>query len=206
MAYLKLERISMRYRAAAVLEEVSLEVERGELLVLVGPSGCGKSTLLRIVAGLSSASSGELWLDGERIDARSPRERDVAMVFHSYALYPHMSAGDNLAFPLRLAGLPRSEIEARVQEAARTLGLSELLARKPSELSGGQMQRVALGGAIVRRPRLFLFDEPLSNLDAKLRNHMRAELARLHRELGITTLYVTHDQAEALTLGTRIAV
>jgi ABC-type sugar transport system ATPase subunit len=206
MPYLKLERISKRYRDAAVLDEVSLDVERGELLVLVGPSGCGKSTLLRIVAGLASASSGALWLDGERIDAQSPAERDVAMVFQSYALYPHMSVRENLAFPLRLRRLRRAEIEARVLDAARILGLSDLLGRKPSELSGGQMQRVALGRAIVRRPRLFLFDEPLSNLDARLRTHMRGEIARLHRELGITTLYVTHDQAEAMTLGSRIAV
>jgi len=206
MAYLELQRISKRYGEAAVMDDVTLEVERGELLVLAGPSGCGKSTLLRIVAGLASATSGELWLDGERIDARSPSERDVAMVFQSYALYPHMSVRQNLAFPLRLRAMPRSEIESRVVETASVLGLGELLDRKPSELSGGQMQRVALGRAIVRRPRLFLFDEPLSNLDAQLRTRMRGEIARLQRELGVTTLYVTHDQSEAMTLGSRIAV
>jgi len=206
MSRLRLERIAKRYRDTTVLHEVSFEVEDGELLVLVGPSGCGKSTLLRVVAGLVPASSGELWLDGERVDQLTPRERDVAMVFQSYALYPHMSVRENLAFPLRLRGMTRAEIEQRVQETARILGLSELLARRPSELSGGQMQRVALGRAIVRRPRLFLFDEPLSNLDAKLRGRMRGEIARLHRELGITTIYVTHDQAEAMTLGSRIAV
>jgi ABC-type sugar transport system ATPase subunit len=206
MARLELQRIAKRYGASTVLHEVSFEVQDGELLVLVGPSGCGKSTLLRIVAGLVPASAGEIWMDGERVDQRTPRERDVAMVFQSYALYPHMSVRANLAFPLRLRRLPRAEIERRVGEAAEILGLGELLERRPSELSGGQMQRVALGRAIVRRPRLFLFDEPLSNLDAKLRGRMRSEIARLHRELGVTTIYVTHDQAEAMTLGTRIAV
>jgi ABC-type sugar transport system ATPase subunit len=206
MSRLRLEAVAKRYRDVTVLHEVSLEVADGELLVLVGPSGCGKSTLLRIIAGLVPATSGAIWIDERRVDPLTPRERDVAMVFQSYALYPHMTVRANLSFPLRLRGLPRAEIEQRVGEAAGILGLDELLARKPSELSGGQMQRVALGRAIVRRPKLFLFDEPLSNLDAKLRGRMRGEIARLHRELGITTVYVTHDQAEAMTLGSRIAV
>jgi ABC-type sugar transport system ATPase subunit len=206
MSLLRLEAVAKRYRDVTVLHEVSLEVADGELLVLVGPSGCGKSTLLRIIAGLVPASAGAIWIDDRRVDALTPRERDVAMVFQSYALYPHMTVRANLSFPLRLRRLTRAEVERRVGEAAEILGLQELLERKPSELSGGQMQRVALGRAIVRRPRLFLFDEPLSNLDAKLRGRMRGEIARLHRELGITTIYVTHDQAEAMTLGSRIAV
>jgi len=206
MPRLKLERVAKRYRDTTVLHEVSFEVADGELLALVGPSGCGKSTLLRIVAGLVPATSGAIWLDGERVDQRTPRERDVAMVFQSYALYPHMTVRANLAFPLRLRGVARGEIARQVGETAEILGLTELLDRRPAELSGGQMQRVALGRAIVRRPKLFLFDEPLSNLDAKLRGRMRGEIARLHRELGITTIYVTHDQAEAMTLGSRIAV
>jgi len=206
MSRLKLERVAKRYRDVTVLHEVSFEVADGELLVLVGPSGCGKSTLLRILAGLVPQTSGAIWIDERRVDQLTPRERDVAMVFQSYALYPHMTVRANLAFPLKLARVRGVEVRRRVNEAAQILGLGELLERKPTELSGGQMQRVALGRAIVRRPRLFLFDEPLSNLDAKLRGRMRGEIARLHRELGITTIYVTHDQAEAMTLGSRIAV
>jgi ABC-type sugar transport system ATPase subunit len=206
MAALELVRVSKRFGASAVVDDVSLRVDDGELVVLVGPSGCGKSTLLRIVAGLVEPSAGEVLLDGVRVTDREPRERDVAMVFQNYALYPHKTVRKNLAFPLEVARLPRAEIERRVGAAAELLGLAELLERKPGALSGGQMQRVALGRAIVREPRLFLFDEPLSNLDAKLRAEMRAEIARLHRRLGVTTLYVTHDQAEAMTLGRRIAV
>jgi len=206
MARLELKAISKRYGATQALEPVSLSIESGELLVLLGPSGCGKSTLLRIVAGLVPATGGELWLDGERIDERGPAERDVAMVFQNYALYPHMTARENIAFPLRVARRPRAEIDSRVDETAELLGLEALLDRKPGQLSGGQMQRVALGRALVRKPRLFLFDEPLSNLDAQLREELRAEIGALHRRLAITTLYVTHDQVEAMTLGTRIAL
>jgi ABC-type sugar transport system ATPase subunit len=206
LAQLELKAITRRYGSAVVLDDVSLSVADGEFLVLVGPSGCGKSTLLRIVAGLVAASSGDVLLDGERVNDLEPRERDVAMVFQNYALYPHMTVRANLAFPLRLAGLPRERVREEVARAAGVLGLESLLDRKPGTLSGGQMQRVALGRAIVRSPRLFLFDEPLSNLDAQLRGQMRAEIAGLHRRLGITTVYVTHDQAEAMTLGSRIAV
>jgi len=215
MATLSLQGIGKTYGTSQsrtrVLDDISLEVAEGEFLVLVGPSGCGKSTLLRIVAGLVDASEGDVVLDGERVNHRSPRQRDVAMVFQNYALYPHMTVRANLAFPLRTVPrgetrLDRAQIAERVGQAADILGLGPLLDRKPSELSGGQMQRVAVGRAIVRQPRLFLFDEPLSNLDAKLRAEMRQEFAALHRRLGITTLYVTHDQAEAMTLGSRIAV
>jgi ABC-type sugar transport system ATPase subunit len=206
MAELRLVGLAKRYAGGAVLQDISLEVASGEFLVLVGPSGCGKSTLLRIVAGLVAPSAGDVWLDGRRVNELEPRERDVAMVFQNYALYPHMSVRANLAFPLKLARVPRAEIRRRVGETAALLGLEPLLERKPASLSGGQMQRVALGRAIVRRPRLFLFDEPLSNLDASLRAEMRGEIARLHRQMGVTTLYVTHDQAEAMTMGSRIAV
>jgi ABC-type sugar transport system ATPase subunit len=206
MARLELTHISKSFGAARVVDDVSLTVGDGEFLVLVGPSGCGKSTLLRIVAGLESASSGEIRLDGELVGDLGPRERDVAMVFQNYALYPHMTVRGNLAFPLKIARLASAEIERRLRATADMLGLGELLERKPSTLSGGQMQRVALGRALIREPRVFLFDEPLSNLDAQLRQTMRAEIAELHRRLEITTLYVTHDQAEALTMGSRIAV
>jgi ABC-type sugar transport system ATPase subunit len=206
MARLELRGIGHRYGASRTLEDISLAVEDGEFLVLVGPSGCGKSTLLRIVAGLIPASEGEILLDGARVNELEPRERDVAMVFQNYALYPHMSVRDNLAFPLRLRREGKAEIGRRVGETAELLGLDELLERKPASLSGGQMQRVALGRAIIRRPKLFLFDEPLSNLDAKLRGELRGEIARLHQRLGVTSLYVTHDQAEAMTMGSRIAV
>ena len=207
MASLSLKQVCKQYGdGAPALHEVDLEVADGEFLVLVGPSGCGKSTLLRIVAGLVEKSGGEVRLDGQRVDGLEPGQRDVAMVFQNYALYPHMSVARNLGFPLRMARLPKAQIEARVREVAEILGLEQLLERRPGQLSGGQMQRVAVGRAIVRKPRLFLFDEPLSNLDAKLRGDMRLELQRLHQRLGITTLYVTHDQAEAMTLGDRIAV
>jgi sn-glycerol 3-phosphate transport system ATP-binding protein len=207
MASLSLRGVSKRYTSGAeVLSGIDLEVEDGEFVVLVGPSGCGKSTLLRIVAGLVEASEGELLIDGRRVNELEPRERDVAMVFQNYALYPHMTVRRNLAFPLRMAGLARGKVAQRVEQVADSLGLGELLERKPAQLSGGQMQRVAVGRAIVREPKVFLFDEPLSNLDAKLRSELRRELKALHRRLGITTLYVTHDQAEAMTLGSRICV
>jgi len=206
MASLELRNVTHRFGTTSVLEDVSLEVAEGEFLVLLGPSGCGKSTLLRIVAGLLSQGAGEVWIDGEKADELEPKERGVALVFQSYALYPHMTVRANLAFPLRMAGAARSAIEERVERTAQALGIRELLERKPEALSGGQMQRVALGRALVREPRLFLFDEPLSNLDAKLRAEMRTEIARLVRELGTTALYVTHDQAEAMTLASRLAV
>ncbi|MCP3918589.1 MAG: ABC transporter ATP-binding protein [bacterium] len=207
MARVELTGISKRYTGGTVaLDAVDLEVAAGEFLVLVGPSGCGKSTLLRIVAGLVEASAGDVRFDGESVVGLEAGQRDVAMVFQNYALYPHMSVAKNLAFPLRLAGVARAERRRRVAETAELLGLTELLKRKPAQLSGGQMQRVAVGRAIVRNPRVFLFDEPLSNLDAKLRGEMRGELRALHERLGITTLYVTHDQAEAMTLGSRVCV
>jgi len=185
---------------------VDLEVADGELVVLVGPSGCGKSTTLRMVAGLESISGGELRIDGKLMNDVPANDRDVAMVFQSYALYPHMTAYDNMAFALKLRGMSKAEIDARVKEAAEILGIGELLSRKPRDMSGGQRQRVAVGRAIVRHPRVFLFDEPLSNLDAKLRVQTRREIARLHQQLGATMLYVTHDQVEAMTLGDRIVV
>ena len=206
MASLRLERVSKSYDSGPVLDAVDLAVEAGEFLVIVGPSGCGKSTLLRIVAGLEVQDAGAVWIGDARVDELEPRERDVAMVFQNYALYPHMSVEKNLAFPLKVRGTPRAESTRRVAEAAELLGLTELLQKKPGTLSGGQMQRVALGRAIVRDPRLFLFDEPLSNLDAQLRGEMRLEIMRLHERLGITSLYVTHDQAEAMTMGSRVCV
>jgi ABC-type sugar transport system ATPase subunit len=210
LSSLELRHVSHRFGPQTVLDDVSLEVARGELLVLLGPSGCGKSTLLRVVAGLVSPSAGEVWIDGRRVDALEPKARGVALVFQSYALYPHMTVRANLAFPLRMAGLAKDAIAERVARVARTLALGELLERKPEALSGGQMQRVALGRALVREPGIFLFDEPLSNLDALLRTEMRAEIARLVRQLaaerGTAALYVTHDQAEAMTLATRLAV
>jgi ABC-type sugar transport system ATPase subunit len=206
VARLELIAIEKSYGETRVLSPITLTVESGELLVLLGPSGCGKSTLLRIVAGLVPASAGELRLDGRRIDELEPRERNVAMVFQNYALYPHMTVERNLAFPLVIEGVEKREIARRTADTARLLGLEGLLSRKPGNLSGGQMQRVALGRALIREPRLFLFDEPLSNLDAKLRDELRHEIGELHRRLGITTLYVTHDQVEAMTLGHRVAV
>jgi len=207
MAALDLKAIHKRFPGGGVaIEEVSLSIAGGEFVVLVGPSGCGKSTLLRIVAGLETATRGEVWIAGRRVDGLPPKDRDVAMVFQSYALYPHMNVFDNIAFGLRARRVARNEVGPRVQAAASLLGITALLGRRPAELSGGERQRVALGRAIVRDPQLFLFDEPLSNLDARLRTQMRAEIAALHRRLGVTTLYVTHDQVEALTMGQRIVV
>jgi multiple sugar transport system ATP-binding protein len=185
---------------------VTLTVDDGEFMVLVGPSGCGKSTLLRIVAGLEDATSGSISIGGRVVDDLPPKQRDIAMVFQNYALYPHMTVAENLSFSLRIAHQPKERIAEQVGETSRVLGLDELLGRKPVALSGGQRQRVAMGRAIVRRPQVFLMDEPLSNLDAKLRVAMRGELTRLHQRYGVTTLYVTHDQIEAMTLGNRIAV
>jgi multiple sugar transport system ATP-binding protein len=190
-------------RAVAGLD---LELADGELMVLVGPSGCGKSTTLRMTAGLEEITEGEIRIGDQVVNTVDPRERDVAMVFQNYALYPHMSVFDNLSFPLRARGLPRTEVRDRVQRTAELLGIKSLLRRRPRTLSGGQRQRVAMGRALVREPQVFLLDEPLSNLDAKLRTQMRSEIARLQRDLGVTTIYVTHDQVEAMTMGTRIAV
>jgi multiple sugar transport system ATP-binding protein len=189
-----------------VVKNVSMEVSDGEFLVLVGPSGCGKSTILRMIAGLEEITDGEIFIDDRLVNDVSPKDRDIAMVFQNYALYPHMDVFENMAFGLRLRRFPPREIEERVREAADLLGIKALLHRKPKELSGGQRQRVAMGRAIVRRPKVYLMDEPLSNLDAKLRVQMRAELQKLHHRLGVTTIYVTHDQTEAMTLGSRIVL
>jgi multiple sugar transport system ATP-binding protein len=189
-----------------VLDDISFDVAEGEFCILLGPSGCGKSTLLRLIAGLEQATEGEIAIGGNRVDHLAPRERDIAFVFQSYALYPHMTVFQNLAFSLKLRGANADEIESRVKNAAQLLEIETLLERRPQQLSGGQRQRVALGRAIVREPKVFLFDEPLSNLDAALRATMRVELARLHRRLHATIVYVTHDQAEALTLGEKVIV
>jgi ABC-type sugar transport system ATPase subunit len=207
MARVKLDAVRKVYENGYIaVHGIDLEVRDGELIVLVGPSGCGKSTTLRMIAGLESISSGRLWIGDRLVNDVAPSARDVAMVFQNYALYPHMTVYDNMAFALKMRKLGSAEIGRRVREVARILGLEELLARRPRQLSGGQRQRVAMGRAIVRQPQVFLFDEPLSNLDARLRVQMRRELARLHRQLGVTTVYVTHDQVEAMTLGDRIAL
>jgi ABC-type sugar transport system ATPase subunit len=206
MATVTLKALHKSYGETQVLETVDLHVADGEFLVLVGPSGCGKSTLLRCIAGLEDISGGELQIDGARMNETAPRDRDVAMVFQSYALYPHMTVRENMAFALQVRRMPRAEIDTRVGEAAAMLGLEPLLDRLPRAMSGGQRQRVAMGRAIVRRPKVFLFDEPLSNLDAALRGQMRVELKRLHKTLDATIVYVTHDQVEALTLADRILV
>ncbi|WP_280187507.1 ABC transporter ATP-binding protein [Delftia sp. PS-11] len=206
MAYLELLDIHKNFGSAQVVRGVDLAIEQGEFIVFVGPSGCGKSTLLRLVAGLESISSGRLQLDGRDITHAPSAQRDLAMVFQSYALYPHMSVHDNMSFALRLAGVPRDEIRRKVGHAADTLNLTPYLDRRPGELSGGQRQRVAIGRAIVRAPKVFLFDEPLSNLDAALRGNTRVEILKLHKALGATTIYVTHDQVEAMTLADRVVV
>jgi multiple sugar transport system ATP-binding protein len=206
MSAVSLRGVRKRFGDTEVIAGVDLEVRDGEFLVFVGPSGCGKSTLLRMIAGLEEISEGDLFIDGRRANDVRPAERGAAMVFQSYALYPHMTVAENMGFALRMAGVPRAEREQQVRRAAEALHLTELLGRTPRELSGGQRQRVAIGRAIVRKPKVFLFDEPLSNLDAALRVNMRIELARLHEELGTTMIYVTHDQVEAMTLGDRIAV
>jgi multiple sugar transport system ATP-binding protein len=197
---------SSRASSVHIVKNANLEIKDGEFVVLVGPSGCGKSTTLRMIAGLEQATSGEIVIGDRVVNQVSPKDRDIAMVFQSYALYPHMTVFENMAFGLRLRKLPHSEIEQAVRQASSLLGLDPLLQRRPKELSGGQRQRVAMGRAIVRRPQVYLMDEPLSNLDAKLRVQMRAELQKLHRRLGVTTVYVTHDQVEAMTLGDRIVI
>ncbi len=207
MAELRLEGVSKTYPSGLVaVRNVSLTVADGELVVLVGPSGCGKSTILRMISGLETVTEGRILLDGRPIDKITESARDIAMIFQNYALYPHLSVYNNIGFPLKLARMPRRERDARIREVAQTLGLTPYLDSKPGQLSGGQRQRVAMGRAIVRRPQAFLMDEPLSNLDAKLRAEMRTELSELQRRLATTMIYVTHDQAEAMTLGDRVAV
>jgi multiple sugar transport system ATP-binding protein len=207
MSVVRLEHLTKVFSGTAVaVEDFSLSIGDGEFLVLVGPSGCGKSTILRMIAGLEEATSGEVIIDDENVTNWAPKERDIAMVFQNYALYPHMTVQDNLGFALRLRHVAKPQIREQVESTAHLLGLDEYLGRKPKALSGGQRQRVAMGRALVRQPRVFLLDEPLSNLDAKLRVSMRAELARLHQRYRVTTVYVTHDQVEAMTLGDRIAV
>ena len=208
MAKVTFEKVNITYPGASAptVKDLDLDIADGEFLVLVGPSGCGKSTTLRALAGLEPTSSGRITIDGKDVTNLEPGDRDIAMVFQNYALYPHLTVEENMGFALKLAKLPKSEIKAKVHEAAETLGLNEYLKRKPKDLSGGQRQRVAMGRAIVREPKAFLMDEPLSNLDAKLRVQTRAELASLQQRLGTTTVYVTHDQVEAMTMGDRVAV
>ncbi|MEY3513522.1 MAG: hypothetical protein RL420_545 [Pseudomonadota bacterium] len=202
----KMEKVSKRHGETTVLHGVNLEIKAGEFFVLLGPSGSGKTTTLRILAGLEPVSGGQVWIDGEDVTFTEPGARDVAMVFQSYALYPHMTVAQNIGFPLKMVGQSQQAIAEAVNEAAKRVGIAHLLSRRPGQLSGGQQQRVALARAIVRHPRIFLLDEPLSNLDAKLRLETRLELHQLQRELGVTTVYVTHDQEEAMTLADRIAV
>ena len=208
MATVVFDSVTITYPGATrpSVDRLDLAIDDGEFLVLVGPSGCGKSTSLRALAGLEPVTSGQVSIGGNDVTGLEPAARDIAMVFQNYALYPHMNVRKNIGYPLRLAKMPKAEIAAKVEETARVLGLSELLDRKPKDLSGGQRQRVAMGRALVRNPQVFLLDEPLSNLDAKLRVHMRTEVAALQRRLGVTTVYVTHDQVEAMTLGDRVAV
>jgi len=206
MPGLELRNIGKAFGTTVVIENLSLSLDDGELLVLLGASGCGKTTVLRLIAGLETLDEGEILHGGRRIDLLPPRDRRVAMVFQNYALYPHMTVAKNLAFPLKVAGLGKAEIDARVKQTAQLLGLADRLDHRPAALSGGQRQRVALGRALIRKPALFLLDEPLSNLDADLRARMRREIVRLQKELKVTTVYVTHDQAEALTMADRIAV
>ena len=206
MATLNIKGVHKSFGSVEVIHNTSLQVSDGELVVFVGPSGCGKSTMLRMIAGLEDVSQGEIWIGGKRVDDLPPAKRGIAMVFQSYALYPHKNVRGNLGFALKHAGMPKNEITQRVDAAADILGLQELMHRRPRELSGGQRQRVAIGRAIVRDPDVFLFDEPLSNLDAALRVHMRVEILKLHQTLGNTMLYVTHDQTEAMTLADRIVV
>jgi ABC-type sugar transport system ATPase subunit len=206
MADIQIKQVIKRFGTTEVIPPLDLSVNDGEFLVFVGPSGCGKSTMLRMIAGLEPVTAGEVWIGGQRVDTLGPSERGAAMVFQSYALYPHMTVEENMGFGLRMAGRSKADVRAEVGAAAEKLKLTALLQRYPKQLSGGQRQRVAIGRAIVRRPSVFLFDEPLSNLDAALRVEMRIELAKLHEELGTTMIYVTHDQTEAMTLGDRIAV
>ena len=206
VAFLEINRLHKDYGPVEVLKDINLSIEEGGFLVLVGPSGCGKSTLLYTIAGLEAVTRGEIRIDGRAVNDLAPSKRDIAMVFQSYALYPSMNVADNIGFGMEMRGVPRAERQQAISRVAKTLQIGHLLARRPAQLSGGQRQRVAMGRALVRDPKLFLFDEPLSNLDAKLRIEMRTEIKRLHQSLGTTIVYVTHDQIEAMTLATRIAV
>src|ERR1700753_977470 len=207
MAEIVLEHVNKTYPGGATaVKDLNITIADGEFLILVGPSGCGKTTTLNMIAGLEDISSGELRIGGERVNEKAPKDRDIAMVFQSYALYPHMTVRQNIAFPLTLAKMKKADISQKVEEPARTLDLTDVLDRKPAQLSGGQRQRVAMGRAIVRHPKAFLLDEPVSKLDAKLRVQMGREIARLQRRVGTTTVYVTHDQTEAMTLGDRVVV
>jgi ABC-type sugar transport system ATPase subunit len=206
MADVSIRNVTKRFGKSEVIHGVSCDISEGEFIVILGPSGCGKSTLLRLIAGLEEITSGEIAIDGRVVNRLEPAQRDIAMVFQNYALYPHMTVYRNMAYGLRMRGTPKEETDRRVRNAARILELTELLERKPRQLSGGQRQRVAMGRCIVREPKVFLFDEPLSNLDAKLRVQMRLEISKLHEDLKITSIYVTHDQVEAMTLGDRLVV
>src|SRR5215468_3875224 len=206
MAEVALRNVVKRFEEVEAVRSIDLNIPDNELVVLVGPSGCGKSTTLRMIAGLEEVTSGEIFIGGELVNDLPPKDRDIAMVFQNYALYPHMSVFENMSFGLRLRKFSKSEIRARVEHAARILDITDLLARRPKQLSGGQRQRVAMGRAIVRHPKVFLFDEPLSNLDAKLRVQMRTEIKRVHQKVRTTTVYVTHDQVEAMTLADRVVV
>lgn len=207
MAEVTLKNVTKVYEAGQIaVKDINIDVHDKEFVVLVGPSGCGKSTTLRMIAGLEEITSGELYIDNKKVNDVSPKDRDIAMVFQNYALYPHMTVYENMAFGLKLRKFPKDEIKQRVMDAAKILGLEDYLTRKPKALSGGQRQRVAVGRAIVRKPKVFLFDEPLSNLDAKLRVQMRTEISKLHQNLGATMIYVTHDQTEAMTMGDRIVI
>lgn len=206
MARILLKTLTKRFGNVVAVNKLSLEAKDKEFIVLLGPSGCGKTTVLRCIAGLEMPDEGEIYIGDRLVNDLEPKERDIAMVFQSYALYPHMSVFDNIAFPLENAGMPRNEIKKKVEDTAKVLKIENLLTRKPKQLSGGQRQRVALGRAMVREPSVFLMDEPLSNLDAKLRVYMRAELKKLQKDIGITTIYVTHDQVEAMTMGDRVAI
>ena len=206
MADISIRAVKKSYGKTAVVHGVDLDIQHGEFVVILGPSGCGKSTLLRMIAGLEDITGGEIRIGGERVNEREPRERGCAMVFQNYALYPHMTVADNIGYALKVAGLPKAERLARVLEVARTVGLGDFLDRKPGQLSGGQRQRVAMARAMIREPKVFLFDEPLSNLDAQLRVQLRIEIRRLHRRLSVTSVFVTHDQIEAMTLADRLVV
>jgi multiple sugar transport system ATP-binding protein len=206
MAFLEIKGVKKRYGGVDVLKGIDISINAGDFLVLVGPSGCGKSTLLNLIAGLDQLSEGEIWINGAMVNDLHPSKRDIAMVFQSYALYPNMTVAENIAFGLEMRGVPKSVRDSAVADVAKILKIEHLLKRKPSQLSGGQRQRVAMGRALVRKPQVFLFDEPLSNLDAKLRVEMRTEIKRLHQNMGATIVYVTHDQIEAMTLATQIAV
>ena len=206
MAKVKIENLNKKFGEVTAVKDLNLTIEDGEFLVLLGPSGCGKTTTLRCIAGLETITNGRILIDDKLVNDLPPKDRDVSMVFQSYALFPHMNVFDNIGFPLKMRKVPKEEIKQKVAETAKLLQISELLMRRPKELSGGQMQRVALGRSIIREPKVFLMDEPLSNLDAKLRIYMRAELKALQKRLGITTIYVTHDQVEAITMADRVAI